>query len=304
MNIKKKLLAITLVCAIASSFAACSDKTNQNGSGSQGKVKADVQATLSSEEIQSLEKQDLTITPFNESADNQEDPVENSNSNDSSENNVNNNSQGGNNSNNDGNNNSNSNNNNNNNNNSSVNDNSTPSIDASSLLETTDVVIMPGGDNSNNNNVIDDNNSNAIKGTKSVMQAWWLDLSRQQNYVFDGEFITADFKIKEGTPNGTYPITIEWLDFSCWEGKSVAFNGTDGAVVVGSESAANSFRNDGSPEIMAENVSGKPGDTVTVRFQMKNNPGIVACVFRFGFDSDALEYVGGGEGADFEGTFN
>ena len=92
MNIKKKLLAITLVCAIASSFAACSDKTNQNGSGSQGKVKADVQATLSSEEIQSLEKQDLTITPFNESADNQEDPVENSNSNDSSENNVNNNS--------------------------------------------------------------------------------------------------------------------------------------------------------------------------------------------------------------------
>lgn len=131
MNIKKKLLAITLVCAIASSFAACSDKTNQNGSGSQGKVKADVQATLSSEEIQSLEKQDLTITPFNESSDNQEDPVENSNSNDSSENNVNNNSQAGNNSNNDGNNNSNSNNNNNNNNNnSSVNDNSTPSIDA------------------------------------------------------------------------------------------------------------------------------------------------------------------------------
>ena len=42
------------------------------------------------------------------------------------------------------------------------------------FLETTDVVIMPGGDNSNNNNVIDDNNSNAIKGTKSVMQAWWL----------------------------------------------------------------------------------------------------------------------------------
>lgn len=86
--------------------------------------------------------------------------------------------------------------------------------------------------------------------------------------------------------------------------KVLHLTGTDGAVVVGSEAAANSFRNDGSPEIMAENVSGKPGDTVTVRFQMKNNPGIVACVFRFGFDSDALEYVGGGEGADFEGTFN
>lgn len=290
MNIKKKLLAITLVCAIAASFAACSDK---NESGSQVQANADVQATLSSEELQQLEKQELTITPFNESADNQEDPVESSNSDNSSENNVNSDSQ------------SNNSDSNSSNNNSSDNDNVTPSIDASSLLEETGVVIVTGENDSNQeNNNQQSNIGDSVTGNKQIMQAWWLDLSKKQNFVFDGEFITADFKIKEGTANGTYPITIEWLDFSSWEGKSVAFNGTDGAVVVGSEAEANSFRNDGSPEIMAENVSGNPGDTVTVRFQMKNNPGIVACVFRFGYDSDALEYVGGGEGADFEGTFN
>ncbi|MDE5648491.1 MAG: hypothetical protein K2I33_01105, partial [Oscillospiraceae bacterium] len=251
----------------------------------------------------SLQKQDLTIKPFNESSDNQEDPVESSNSGDSSNVGGNNNSQSsnvGNDS------NSNDTNSGNDNNSSSVggNDNVTPSVDASSLLNTTDVVIMPGGNDNDNQSNNNNPGDNTIAGTKRVMQVWWLDLSKQQDFVFDGEFITADFKIKEGTANGTYPVTVEWLDFSCWEGKGVAFNGTDGSVVVGSEAKANSFRNDGSPEIMIENVSGKPGDTVTVRFQMKNNPGIVACIFRFAYDSDALEYIGGGEGADFEGTFS
>lgn len=300
MYIKKKLIAISLICAIAASFSACSDKTSKNDSavGAVGQVDVDPDATLSSEEIQSLQKQDLTIKPFNESADNQEDPVESNNSGDSSNAVGNNNTQSS----NVGNDSSS----NNDNNSSSVggNDNVTPSIDASSLLDTTDVVIIPGGNDNDNKQNDNESGNNSKPGNKQVMQVWWLDLSKQKNFVFDGEFITADFKIKEGTANGTYPVTVEWLDFSCWEGKGVAFNGTDGSVVVGSDAKANSFRNDGSPEIMIENVSGNPGDTVTVRFQMKNNPGIVACVFRFGYDSDALEYVGGGEGADFEGTFN
>lgn len=298
MYIKKKLIAISLICAIAASFSACSDKTSKNESavGAVGQVDVDSNATLSSEDIQSLQKQDLTIKPFNESADNQQDPVESNNSGDSSNVAGDQSSGTGNDS-----------NSNNDNNSSSVggNENVTPSIDASSLLNTTDVVIMPGGNNNNNDqNDSNQDNNNSKPGNKQIMQVWWLDLSKQKNFVFDGEFITADFKIKEGTANGTYPITVEWMDFSCWEGKGVAFNGTDGSVTVGSDAKANSFRNDGSPEIMIENASGKPGDTVTVKFQMKNNPGIVACIFRFGYDSDALEYVGGGEGADFEGTFS
>ena len=131
-----------------------------------------------------------------------------------------------------------------------------------------------------------------------------MDLSQSKDFVFDGEFITAQFKIKDTTANGTYPVTIEWTDFSNWDAQAVKFSTTDGSVVVGSDAPANSFKNDGSAEIMATNVSGKPGDTVTVSFNMKNNPGIVACVFRFGYDSDALEYVGGGSGKDFSGTFS
>lgn len=300
MNIKKKLIAISLICAMAVSFSACSDKADGNDSGAA--ANAEVDETLSSEELQALEKQELTITPFNPGDDVQEDPVEGGDSSEGGSGN----SQSG----NDGNSTAGDNSNGGSASNGSVNGgNTAASIDASSLLDTTDVVIVPGGDNSTVDSESGDhsntnNSGSTITGTKSVMQAWWLDLSKQENFVFDGEFITADFKIKEGTANGTYPITIEWLDFSNWEAQGVKFSGINGSVVVGSEATPNSFKNDGTPEIMAENVSGNPGDTVTVRFQMKNNPGIVACVFRFGYDSDALEYVGGGEGADFEGTFN
>ena len=66
MTIKKKLIAIALVCAMAVPFSACSDKKE----GSTGTQKADTNETLSSEEIQSLQKHDLTIAPYNSSSDN------------------------------------------------------------------------------------------------------------------------------------------------------------------------------------------------------------------------------------------
>ncbi|MGN1481423.1 cohesin domain-containing protein [Porcipelethomonas sp.] len=306
MNIKKKLIAIALVCAMAVSFSACSDKK----SGTKNGVATN--ATLSSEEIQSLQKHDLTIEPYDESAENAQDPVENSNSdagnNDTGSaavqgenNNSSSNNQSGNNS-SSGNNNSGNNNNNNNN----DDDNTVPSLNEDDLLHPTDVVMIPGKnqDSSESDNSSDNSGNETTAGKKEIMQAWWMDLSKSKDFVFDGEFITAQFKIKDTTANGTYPVTIEWTDFSNWDAQSVKFSTTDGAVVVGSEATPNSFKNDGSAEIMATNVSGNPGDTVTVTFNMKNNPGIVACVFRFGYDSDALEYVGGGSGKDFSGTFS
>jgi len=292
MHIKKKLIAISLICAMAASFSACSDKNNSSKSAG---VPEAPEATLSSEEIQSLQKQELTITPFKASDDNSQDPVENS---DSSSNAA-------------GNNDSQADNNNNNNNSTADGNNSNSgvsSIDASDLINTTDVVILPGktddsSEGGSQGGAISGDNT-VIAGKKEVLQAYWMDISKGKNFVFDGEFIKANFKVKEGTAPGTYPVTVEWLDFSNWNGEDVAFSGINGSVVVGSEAKENSFKNDGTPEIKADNVSGNAGDTVTVSFNMKNNPGIVACIFRFGYDSDALEYVGGDSGKDFTGTFN
>lgn len=292
MNIKKKLIALTAVLAIAASFAGCSDKNNESGTANNDSSSVEVsQETLSSEEINDIAKHDLEITPYNPggSSDVQQDAVEGDNNADNStadNNNADNNTPAGDNN----------------------ADNNTPAGDNNSDNN------APAGDNNANNNVEnnDPGSNNAdlpdelqvYNGTRTLMQAWWMDISKSEDYVFNGEYLTAEFKIKEGTADGIYPVTLDWLDFANWDGQTVEFTGIDGAVIVGGEATENKFNDDGTPQIMVSNVSGKAGDTVKVSIYVENNPGVVANILRFGYNSDVLEYVGGGEGADFNGTFN
>ncbi len=299
LNIKKKIIAIAVICAMAVSMSACSDK--KDGTADTG-IKT---ATLSSEEAEQLKEVDLEISEFIPPSDAAQDPVEQSGDSSSQS--------GG----------------------SDEQSNADPngesnidqsSFDAEQAMSSTDMVIVPGNDDNsnsdggnstggdsnnsagNNNSNSDGNNSNSdnnnssnsdavIQGEKKIQQAFWMNLSG--DYVFDGEFITATFKIKETTADGTYPITVDWLDFSNISAVSVKASGINGSVVVGGDATANTFKNDGSFEVMADNVSGKAGDTVTVSIRFNKNPGICASVLRFGYDSDALEYVSGGKGADF-----
>lgn len=281
MNIKKKLIALAAVLSIFASFAGCSDKDSSD------KETAEIQTngTLSSEEYNEIAKHDLTIQPYTpNSNDVQQDAVEGDAP--AADNNANNSSD--------------SNNAADNNNNSNAADNNNNATDNNS---------------SANNNAVADNDpgsNNAdlpaelqvYNGTRTVMQAWWMDISKSEDYVFNGEYLTAEFKIKEGTADGIYPITLDWLDFANWDSQSVKFTPIDGAVIVGGEAAENKFNEDGTPQVMVQNVSGKAGETVKVSIYIENNPGVVANILRFGYNSDVLEYVGGGEGADFNGTFS
>lgn len=300
LNIKKKIIAIAVICAMAMSMAACSDKKD----GSNTVANKDIQtATLTSEEADKLREVDLEISEYIPPSDAQQDPIEQS-GNSSANADVNSNSAA------------------NADNQSSESAIDQSSFDANQMMQETDMVITPAGEDdknesSNSNSSVDNNSSqagdnsqngnqennntpddsNTIKGQKKIQQAFWMNLAG--NYVFDGEFITATFKIKDTTADGTYPITVDWLDFSNIDAVTIPANGINGSIVVGSDATANTFKNDGSFEVMADNVSGKAGDTVTVSFRFNKNPGICASVFRFGYDSDALEYVSGGKGADF-----
>ncbi len=299
MNIKKKLIALCLICAMSLSAVACNDK---DSSGSQkdnieANANVKVQETFSSEDIEKLKKHELTFTPVDESGVSQ-DPAEsilgtqggNNSSQDDSQ--SGNNSQNGNSDNNSTGNSQNG--------GDSKNESSIPLIDESDVVST-DPIFVPGGDatheDSTNGGSVSDT---PIAGTKETYQVFWMDLTKG-DFIFDGEYITATFKIKDDAKNGTYPITIDWMDFANYSCKPLrGLTGIDGAVYVGSEAAPNSFENGGNFEIMAENVSGNPGDEVTVTFKVNNNPGFVACLFRFGYDSDVLEFVKGGMGSDFE----
>jgi hypothetical protein len=295
MNIKKKLIALTSVLAIAASFAGCSDKeSDTTAANKDNNVVASEHETLSSEEYNQIAKHDLEIKPYvpggsdtddnvqqdaveggNNNADNntvQQDAVEGGNNN--ADNNANNNVAGG---------------------NTSADNNNVAGNNSSTPVEDND----PG-----NNNAELPAELQVYNGTRTLMQAWWMDISKSEDYIFNGEYLTAEFKIKEGTADGIYPITLDWLDFANWNGETVKFTAIDGAVIVGGEATENKFNDDGTPQVMVSNVSGKAGDTVKVAIYVENNPGVVANILRFGYNSDVLEYVGGGEGADFNGTFN
>ena len=293
MNIKTKLIAISLVAAMGVSFTACSDSGKDSSSA--------VTETLSSEEIEQVAKHDLTFQVYDPNQQNgvQQDAVESSAGGDNNDNNV----QGG--------------------------DNNAQNGDNNNAQ---------GGD-SNNNNAQNDNNNNAqsgnnsssgaikspdnigsnavdlpqktglqvISGSELIAQGYWMDLSEQADKVFNGEYLKAQFKIKETAQNGIYPITIEKADFSNWgdpNPQTVKFVQIDGAIVVGGSAEENQFTDSSEPQIMVSNVSGNPGDTVTVIFKIKNNPGVVGNILNFSYNGDALEYLGGESGADFDGNFS
>ena len=77
----------------------------------------------------------------------------------------------------------------------------------------------------------------------------------------------------------------------------VAFVDGDIAVGSASEKSAGSAES-GTFTIAAGTAKGKQGDEVTVRFDMSDNPGIVAMIFRFKYDAGALEVVNASVGSD------
>ncbi|MBE6844286.1 MAG: hypothetical protein E7508_01040 [Ruminococcus sp.] len=297
MNIKKKLIALTAVLAIAASFAGCSDNKD-----SAGKDETTEPATLSSEEYDQVTKHDLTIEPFvpgegevaqdaveggDSSSDNAEggNAVEGGNAaaggNDTANNN--NATEGG---------------------NAAGGDtNSTAGGNGDSANTNNNDAVADNDAGSNNAELPTDGGLQVHNGTRTTMQAWWMDLSKSKDYVFNGEYLVAEFKIKDDAPDGIYPVTLDWLDFANWETQTIKFTGIDGAVIVGADAPENTFNDDDTPQIMVSNVSGKAGETVKVSINVKNNPGVIGNILRFSYNSDVLEYVGGGEGADFNGHF-
>ena len=50
---------------------------------------------------------------------------------------------------------------------------------------------------------------------------------------------------------------------------------------------------EGTPQITLSDVSGNPGDSVTVDIKIDNNPGIMTMAFSIKYDSDTFGYTGG-----------
>lgn len=135
-------------------------------------------------------------------------------------------------------------------------------------------------------------------------QAYWLDISKQKDFVFDGSLLEFEIQVKENTPDGVYPVEVYFADLSNYSAntdenaaKLDAVKFIPGYVCVNSEK----------PEIPAvgtdmtltpETVTAKPGETVRMNLRVDNNPGLVAFVIRMHYDDNAIIINDAGAGSD------
>jgi hypothetical protein len=162
-------------------------------------------------------------------------------------------------------------------------------------------------DNNNNNNDnsstsgnSDDSSSSggdASTYTSYMQDSWamWIDISKDEDYIFQGEFIEVTFKIKDSTPDGVYNVDITNPDFANLVngGTTVTPDTVVGGKVFVNQEAEEQreFTDADGFAVYGDYVSAKQGDEVTFRFYMNNNPGLVAINFHFEYDMNAMDIV-------------
>ncbi|MBE6862593.1 MAG: hypothetical protein E7497_06830 [Ruminococcus sp.] len=125
--------------------------------------------------------------------------------------------------------------------------------------------------------------------------AFWIDISKEADFIFNDEFISVTFKVRENAPDGVYDITITNPDFAnFYKGGTpvkpdVVQNGKVFVSTAGEDQKE--FTEDDGFVVYADNVECKQGDEIVVNFSLKNNPGLVGINFWFQFDRNALQLI-------------
>ncbi|MBQ9956540.1 MAG: hypothetical protein IJO99_03135 [Ruminococcus sp.] len=135
----------------------------------------------------------------------------------------------------------------------------------------------------------------SYKEKRDDAYAMWLDISTEEDFHFQGDFIQVKFKIKETAPDGVYDVNITNPDFATFANNiSSVYPDTllHGKVYVNEtlEPQREVVAADGFT-VYADNVAGKQGDEVTITFSMNQNPGMCALNFWFDYDKNAMQIV-------------
>jgi len=147
---------------------------------------------------------------------------------------------------------------------------------------------------------------NSYKSKQDARYAMWLDISKDKNFKFEGDFIKMKYKIKDDIPDGDYKIRIA-PDLSDIAGVAVnpgkvidgiirVNNGSVESMDVSSESADLVF--------YVDNVEAKQGDTIECCINVKNNTGLAAFNIWMYFDSNAMEFIEAVPCGEFEEIAN
>lgn len=133
---------------------------------------------------------------------------------------------------------------------------------------------------------------NYVSDTKSKF-IYWMDISKDENFLFEGKFIKLKFKIKDDAPDRDYPIAIT-SDLATNEGKSLnkLTKRLNGTIRVGGDIENHDVSGETGLTVFADRVSAKAGETVDYYLNIKNNPGMVGCIMWVSYDANAMEFTG------------
>ena len=145
---------------------------------------------------------------------------------------------------------------------------------------------------SNNNNNTSNNDTSDYKSNTDSMYCLWIDISKDENHIFNDQFIKITFKIKDGIPNKDYAVRFNH-DFSSITGVSVhpdkvsqvTIRVGSGSIEPMDVSSENGF------VAYGDNVACNQGDTIDYYLNLKNNPGLAAILVWFYYDKNAMEVV-------------
>ena len=130
-------------------------------------------------------------------------------------------------------------------------------------------------------------------------KAYWLDMSKQGDFTFNGEFLTVTFEVKSDIPNGSYPVRIAKTDIASWEEVRYYPEIINGEVAVGQAKAGQETMSDEKFTLKVNSVEAKQGQTVTMTIDLANNPGFCGFVIDIQYDANAMILVSAAGGKDY-----
>lgn len=131
-------------------------------------------------------------------------------------------------------------------------------------------------------------------------KAYWLDMSQQGDYTFNGEFLTLTFEVNKDIPDGSYPVTIATTDIASWDLVRYTPVIVNGEIAVNSTAAAQEDMSSNDFCLKVNSQSAKQGETVTMTIDLGNNPGFCGFVIDIQYDANALTIIEAEGGKDFD----
>ena len=150
-----------------------------------------------------------------------------------------------------------------------------------------------------------DSSAENYKSKTESKYCFWIDISKDSDYVFNDQFIKVTFNLKDNIPDRDYPVRFN-PDLSSVAGKSITPDKVvQGTIRVGGDIDAQNVSSESGFVVYGDNVSAKAGDTVDYYLNIKNNPGLAGILVWVYYDANAMDVESirpAGEFANFAKT--